>query len=118
MRQRTIQAEALSLHEGLCSPPLCLWAFSVAFETDMPRTLDKPDTPAPSTFQNGSEAVLSVYPPTGEHKESAWKDLAQELPPGVPHDVNPEQYRSVAHLLEESFRKHAKARSRSAWTGG
>ncbi|MDD2546575.1 MAG: AMP-binding protein [Burkholderiaceae bacterium] len=28
-------------------------------------------------------------------------------PPGVPHEVHPEQYRSVAHLLEESFRKHA-----------
>ncbi|MFN3376777.1 MAG: AMP-binding protein [Burkholderiaceae bacterium] len=31
----------------------------------------------------------------------------KSYPPGVPHDVNPEQYRSVAHLLEESFRKHA-----------
>jgi len=28
-------------------------------------------------------------------------------PAGVPHDVDPEQYRSVAHLLEESFRQHA-----------
>ena len=28
-------------------------------------------------------------------------------PPGVPHEVNPGQYRSVAHLLEESFRKNA-----------
>ena len=33
----------------------------------------------------------------------------KSYPPGVPHDVNPEQYRSVAHLLEESFRKHAKS---------
>ena len=32
----------------------------------------------------------------------------KSYPPGVPHDVQPEQYRSVAHLLEESFRKHAK----------
>ena len=31
----------------------------------------------------------------------------KSYPPGVPHDINPEQYRSVAHLLEESFRKHA-----------
>ena len=31
----------------------------------------------------------------------------KSFPPGVPHDVKPEQYRSVAHLLEESFRKHA-----------
>jgi len=31
----------------------------------------------------------------------------KSYPPGVPHDVKPEQYRSVAHLLEESFRKHA-----------
>ena len=31
----------------------------------------------------------------------------KSYPPGVPHDVQPEQYRSVAHLLEESFRKHA-----------
>ena len=28
-------------------------------------------------------------------------------PPGVPHEVDPGQYRSVAHLLEESFRKNA-----------
>ena len=33
----------------------------------------------------------------------------KSYPPGVPHDVKPEQYRSVAHLLEESFRKHAKS---------
>ena len=32
----------------------------------------------------------------------------KSYPPGVPHDVQPEQYRSVAHLLEESFRKNAK----------
>ena len=31
----------------------------------------------------------------------------KSYPPGVPQDVKPEQYRSVAHLLEESFRKHA-----------
>ena len=31
----------------------------------------------------------------------------KSYPPGVPQDVQPEQYRSVAHLLEESFRKHA-----------
>ena len=31
----------------------------------------------------------------------------KSYPPGVPHDVQPEQYRSVAHLLEDSFRKHA-----------
>jgi len=28
-------------------------------------------------------------------------------PDGVPHDVHPEQYRSLTHLLEESFRKNA-----------
>ena len=31
----------------------------------------------------------------------------KSYPPGVPHDVHPEQYRSLAHLLEESFRTHA-----------
>ena len=31
----------------------------------------------------------------------------KSYPPGVPHDVQPEQYRSVAHLLEESFSKNA-----------
>ena len=35
------------------------------------------------------------------------KNLAQKLPPGVPHDIDPDQYRSVPHLLEESFRQHA-----------
>ena len=33
----------------------------------------------------------------------------KSYPQGVPHDVNPEQYRSVTHLLEESFRKNASA---------
>ncbi len=28
-------------------------------------------------------------------------------PPGVPHEVHPEQYPSLAHMLEESFRTHA-----------
>lgn len=31
----------------------------------------------------------------------------KSYPEGVPYDVNPDQYRSVAHLLEESFRKNA-----------
>ncbi len=31
----------------------------------------------------------------------------KSYPLGVPHDVKPEQYRSVAHMLEESFRKNA-----------
>ncbi|MFN9727965.1 AMP-binding protein [Acidovorax sp.] len=31
----------------------------------------------------------------------------KSYPPGVPHEVHPEQYCSVPHLLEESFRKHA-----------
>jgi long-chain acyl-CoA synthetase len=28
-------------------------------------------------------------------------------PPEVPHDIDPQQYRSLTHLLEESFCKHA-----------
>lgn len=31
----------------------------------------------------------------------------QSYPEGVPHDVDPRQYRSLTHLLEESFRKNA-----------
>ncbi|TFY99466.1 AMP-binding protein [Ramlibacter rhizophilus] len=34
----------------------------------------------------------------------------KSYPEGVPHDVNPEQYRSVGELLEESFRKNAQRR--------
>ena len=33
-----------------------------------------------------------------------WLD---HYPPGVPHTVDPEQYRSLAALLEESFKKNA-----------
>ncbi len=36
--------------------------------------------------------------------DKIWLD---SYPPSVPHDVNPEQYRSLAQLLEESFRKNA-----------
>jgi len=32
----------------------------------------------------------------------------KNYPAGVPHEVHPEQYRSVAHLLEEAMRQHAK----------
>ncbi|MEP6790956.1 MAG: AMP-binding protein [Ramlibacter sp.] len=31
----------------------------------------------------------------------------KSYPEGVPHDIQPEQYRSLTHLLEESFRKNA-----------
>ncbi len=31
----------------------------------------------------------------------------KSYPPGVAHDVNPEQYRSLIHMLEESFQKNA-----------
>ena len=31
----------------------------------------------------------------------------ESYPQGVPHEIHPEQYRSLTHLLEESFRKHA-----------
>jgi long-chain acyl-CoA synthetase len=34
----------------------------------------------------------------------------KSYPPGVPHDVNPEQYPSLTQLLEESFRKNASSR--------
>ncbi|NML46936.1 AMP-binding protein [Ramlibacter sp. G-1-2-2] len=35
------------------------------------------------------------------------KPWLKNYPPGVPHDVEPRQYTSLTHLLEESFRKHA-----------
>jgi long-chain acyl-CoA synthetase len=35
------------------------------------------------------------------------RDWLKNYPDGVPHEVDPEQYRSLTHLLEESFRKHA-----------
>ncbi len=36
--------------------------------------------------------------------DKIWLD---HYPPDVPHDVNPAQYRSAAHLLEEAMQKHA-----------
>lgn len=38
------------------------------------------------------------------------KPWFKAYPPGVPHTVRPEEYRSVAHLLEESFQKNASSR--------
>jgi acyl-CoA synthetase (AMP-forming)/AMP-acid ligase II len=35
------------------------------------------------------------------------KHWLRSYPPGVPHEVEPEQYKSLTHLLEESFRKNA-----------
>ena len=31
----------------------------------------------------------------------------QSYPPGVPTDIDPNQYRSLVQLLEESFQKYA-----------
>ncbi|MFM2085274.1 MAG: hypothetical protein RLZZ237_143, partial [Pseudomonadota bacterium] len=31
----------------------------------------------------------------------------KSYPPGVPSDINPDQYHSLVHLLEEAFQKHA-----------
>ena len=35
------------------------------------------------------------------------KHWLKNYPDGVPHDINPEQYRSLTQLLEESFKKNA-----------
>ncbi|WP_332825208.1 AMP-binding protein [Ramlibacter sp.] len=35
------------------------------------------------------------------------KPWLKSYPPGVPHEIDPEQYASLTQLLEESFRKHA-----------
>ena len=35
------------------------------------------------------------------------KTWLKSYPQGVPHDIQPEQYRSVSHMLEESFKKNA-----------
>jgi len=35
------------------------------------------------------------------------KTWLQSYPPGVPAEINPDQYRSLVHLLEESFSKYA-----------
>ena len=35
------------------------------------------------------------------------KHWLKSYPEGVPHEVDPDQYRSLTHLLEESFRKNA-----------
>jgi long-chain acyl-CoA synthetase len=38
------------------------------------------------------------------HVEKIW---LRNYPPGVPADINPEEYPSLKHLFEEAFRKHA-----------
>ena len=37
---------------------------------------------------------------TGNEMDRYW---LKSYPPGVPHEIQPEQYRSLTHLLEESF---------------
>ncbi len=70
-----------------------------------------------STIVGGSRQS-ALAPPAMPHQPPAARrsakgrrihgpDLAEELSPGVPHEVDPESYRSVAHLLEESLRRHA-----------
>jgi long-chain acyl-CoA synthetase len=40
----------------------------------------------------------------GEPMDKPW---LRSYPQGVPHEINPDQYRSLSQLLEESFRKNA-----------
>ena len=35
------------------------------------------------------------------------KPWLQSYPAGVPHEVHPEQYRSLAQMFDESFQRHA-----------
>ena len=35
----------------------------------------------------------------------------KSYPPGVPADINPDQYRSLVHLLEEAFQKYAERKA-------
>jgi long-chain acyl-CoA synthetase len=35
----------------------------------------------------------------------------KSYPPGVPRDIDPDQYRSLGHLLEDAFRRHAGRRA-------
>ena len=34
--------------------------------------------------------------------------VLNSYPPDVPHEVDPEQYRSLGHMFEESFKRHGK----------
>src|SRR3990167_8447492 len=40
-------------------------------------------------------------------EQSMDKIWLESYPPGVPHEVNPDQYRSLTQMLEESFKKNA-----------
>jgi len=47
---------------------------------------------------------VTHFPATGESMDRIW---LQHYPEGVPADIDTTQYRSVADLLEESFKRHA-----------
>jgi len=47
---------------------------------------------------------VTHFPATGESMDRIW---LQHYPEGVPSDIDTTQYRSVADLLEESFKRHA-----------
>lgn len=43
------------------------------------------------------------------------KPWLKHYPPGVPAEIDASQYRSLAHLLEDSFQKNRDHRASSAW---
>ena len=62
---------------------------------------DRPDSAAAQTV---NAVPLASHPPTSRAAAKPW--LA-EYPQGVPHDIDPAQYRSLGGMFEESFKKHA-----------
>ncbi len=63
------------------------------------------DRPAVAPAQTGRAAPLSPHPRAFD--AAADKPWLAEYPAGVPHDIDPAQYRSLRGMFEESFKKHA-----------
>ena len=61
-----------------------------------------------TTTRNHTPAATGATSPAdGARLQVDEKIWLAQYPPGVPHEIDPAQYRSLGHLLEESFKKNA-----------
>jgi long-chain acyl-CoA synthetase len=54
------------------------------------------------------QAAALAHPHSSAQADSSSRHWLKSYPDGIPTDIEPEQYRSLSQLLEDSFKQHAK----------
>jgi long-chain acyl-CoA synthetase len=53
-------------------------------------------------------AAVQAHPLSSVQADTTSRFWLKSYPAGIPSDIEPEQYRSLSHLLEDSFKQHAR----------